>query len=61
MFTIITIMFIGITLGYLFRKRTILQKLSRPIGSTIYLLLFFLDVSVGGHSETIKNLPTLGN
>ena len=60
MFTIITIMFIGITLGYLLRKRTILQKLNRPIGYTIYLLLFFLGLSVGSNNDIIRNLPTLG-
>ena len=53
-------MFGGIICGYLFRKKTILQKLGKPINYTIYLLLFFLGISVGGNKEIINNLPTLG-
>jgi len=60
MFTVIGIMFCGIILGYLFREKTILQKLGRPISYTIYLLLFLLGISVGGNSEIINNLPSLG-
>lgn len=60
MFTVIGIMFCGIALGYLFRKKTILQKLGKPISYTIYLLLFFLGISVGGNKEIINNLPSLG-
>ena len=60
MFTVITIMFVGIVLGYLFRRKTILQKLNKPINYTIYLLLFILGVSVGGNKEIIDSLPTLG-
>lgn len=60
MFTVIGIMFCGIALGYLFRKKTILQKLGKPISYTIYLLLFLLGISVGGNSEIINNLPSLG-
>jgi uncharacterized membrane protein YbjE (DUF340 family) len=53
-------MFLGIALGYLLRKKTILQKLGKPISYTIYLLLFFLGISVGGNSNIINNLPSLG-
>jgi uncharacterized membrane protein YbjE (DUF340 family) len=53
-------MFAGVASGYLFRKKTILRKLGRPIGCTICLLLFFLGISVGGNSEVINNLPSLG-
>ena len=60
MFTVIAIMFGGIAFGYLFRKRAILQKLNKPINYTIYLLLFFLGMSVGGNREIINNLPSLG-
>jgi len=60
MFTVIAIMFGGIALGYLFRKKAILKKLGKPINYTIYLLLFFLGISVGGNSEIINNLPSLG-
>ena len=60
MFTVLCIMFSGIICGYLFRKKTIFQKLSKPINYTIYLLLFFLGISVGGNKEIINNLPSLG-
>ena len=51
---------IGIAFGYLLRKKTILRELSKPIGYTIYLLLFLLGISVGGNREIIENLPALG-
>ena len=61
MFTVLLIMFGGVALGYLFRRKAILQKLSKPINYTIYLLLFFLGISVGGNKEIISNLPSLGS
>lgn len=60
MFTVIGIMFGGIALGFLLRKESFLQRLGKPISYTIYLLLFFLGISVGSNSEIIKNLPLLG-
>lgn len=60
MFIVIGIMFGGIALGYFFRNKTVLQKLGKPISFTIYLLLFLLGISVGGNSEIVQNLPTLG-
>ena len=60
MFIVIGIMFAGIALGYLLRKIPILQKLGKPISYTIFALLFFLGFSVGGNSEIINNLPSLG-
>lgn len=60
MFTVIGIMFGGVALGFLFRKQAILQKLGKPISYTIYLLLFFLGLSVGGNNEIVNNLPSLG-
>ena len=53
-------MSIGIAFGYLLRKKNILRKLSKPIGYTIYLLLFLLGISVGSNREIIENLPALG-
>lgn len=60
MFIVIGIMFGGIALGYLFRRKTILHTLGKPINYTIYLLLFLLGISVGGNPEIIRNLPSLG-
>ena len=60
MFIVIGLMFLGAILGYLFLGEAMLQKLEKPVNYTIYLLLFFLGISVGGNSEIIKNLPSLG-
>ena len=60
MFIVISIMVFGIVLGYLFRRKTMLRKLDKPISYTIYLLLFILGISVGGNNDIIHNLPTLG-
>ena len=49
MFIVISIMFLGIGVGYLFRKVSLLQHIGQPIQYTIYLLLFLLGISVGGN------------
>ena len=60
MYLIISILFVGILFGYLFRKMKMLQKLSASIRVTICLLLFLLGFSVGGDPEIMRHLPTLG-
>ena len=45
MFTIISIMFIGIGIGYLMRNVQMLQKVEKSASLTILLLLFVLGVS----------------
>lgn len=60
MFIVILIMFVGIGVGYLFRRVEILQKLSTPIFATICVLLFVLGLSVGSNEMVLKNLSTLG-
>jgi len=47
MFTIISIMFIGIGIGYLMRNVQMLQKVEKSASLTILLLLFVLGVSIG--------------
>ena len=47
MFTIISIMFIGIGIGYLMRNVQMLQKVEKSASLTILLLLFVLGVSTG--------------
>ncbi len=42
MFTIISIMFTGIGIGYLLRDLRFLQKVEKSISLTIFLLLFVL-------------------
>lgn len=60
MFTVLGLMFCGIFAGYVLRKIQLLQHLSKGISVTIYLLLFFLGISVGANREVISNLPSLG-
>ena len=60
MFTVIGIMFAGIAVGYLLRRVTLLQQISRPISYTILLLLFLLGTVVGANREIIDNLTALG-
>lgn len=60
MFTVISIMFGGVAVGYLFRKITWLQFVGKPITVSIILLLFLLGVSVGSNKEIVDNLATLG-
>lgn len=60
MFTVLGLMFCGIFAGYILRKVRYMQNLSKGISITIYLLLFFLGISVGANKEVISNLPSLG-
>lgn len=60
MFKVIAILFAGIGAGYLLRHVEILQKVSKPISWTIFLLLFLLGVSVGSNEEVLSNLASLG-
>lgn len=59
MFTVIGIMFAGITLGYLLRKQS-LSWINRAIMTLIWLLLFLLGIEVGQNEQIIRSLPTLG-
>lgn len=60
MFTVISILFAGIALGYLARNIQLLSRLNHSIPVTIWALLFFLGVSVGANEHLMKNLPSLG-
>lgn len=60
MFTVLGLMFCGIFAGYILRKVRYMQHLPKGISITIYLLLFFLGISVGANKEVISNLPSLG-
>lgn len=60
MFLVISLMALGIVVGYLFRRVEILQSIPKTISYTIFLLLFLLGVSVGNNDTIINNLPTLG-
>lgn len=59
MFTVITIMFIGIGTGYLLRRQS-LPWIQKAITLLIWLLLFLLGMEVGQNEQVIRSLPTLG-
>lgn len=60
MFTIISIMFTGISIGYLLRDLRFLQKVEKSISLTIFLLLFVLGLSIGSNSLIINNIGKFG-
>ena len=60
MFTIISIMFTGIGIGYLLRGLRFLQKVEKSISLTIFLLLFVLGLSIGSNSLIINNIGKFG-
>ena len=59
MFTVIGIMFIGIGLGYMLRRKS-LPWINKAITTLIWLLLFLLGIEVGHNEQIIRSLPTLG-
>ncbi len=59
MFTIIGIMFTGIAVGFIFRKRRIFY-ISHLITGLIWILLFLLGIEVGGNPQIMNHLYTLG-
>ena len=59
MFTIISIMFVGIGIGYVLRNLQFLQKIEKSTSLTIFLLLFVLGISIGSNSLII-NLGRFG-
>ena len=60
MFTIISIMFTVIGIGYLLRDLRFLQKVEKSISLTIFLLLFVLGLSIGSNSLIINNIGKFG-
>jgi uncharacterized membrane protein YbjE (DUF340 family) len=54
-------MALGMVLGYFLRSRKKLLKiLTQSTLWIIFILLFFMGISVGGNSEVMKNLDTIG-
>ncbi len=60
MFSIVATMMTGISLGYLFRHKSILQNTEKTISMTIFLLLFIMGVTIGSNKELIGNLGNFG-
>ena len=66
MFSVILFIFLGISSGYLLRKKRsrscakVQPAKDKVITVLIWLLLFLLGVEVGSNEQIIKALPTLG-
>lgn len=60
MFSIVATMLTGISLGYLFRHKPILQNTEKTISMTIFLLLFIMGITIGSNDELIMNLSNFG-
>ena len=61
MLNVIIIMSLGIAFGYILRhKETIIKKSEIIVTILIYLLLFFLGITVGLNKEVVTNIPVIG-
>ena len=60
MFSIISIMFLGIGIGYLLRNLKFLEKVEKSTSLTIFLLLFVLGLSIGSNTLIVNNLGKFG-
>jgi uncharacterized membrane protein YbjE (DUF340 family) len=57
----LTILFVGILIGYMFRHSKKLKEISdKIIIVSIYALLFFIGVGVGANKMIISNLSKIG-
>ena len=61
MLTVVSLMVLGMGLGFLFRKGSrVLKKLDTWITWTIYVLLFVLGLSVGKNDTIVQNIHVIG-
>lgn len=60
MFTVFSIMVAGVITGLYLRRFNNLKFISKLITGFIFLLLFFLGISVGNNPDIVNNLPTIG-
>lgn len=61
MITVLTLMTIGIVLGFAIQNKSkIVKSIDPMINIAIYVLLFLLGISVGVNETIISNLDTLG-
>ena len=61
MFGVMGVMIIGICIGYALRSQKKIQPvIGRITLYTIFLLLFFMGISIGNNKEIIHNLGGLG-
>ena len=60
MFSIISMMFAGIGIGYFFRGVGMLRKVDKTTSLTVLLLLFVLGLSIGSNPLIVNNLGRFG-
>ncbi len=61
MLTVIIIMTAGMVLGYFLRSRKKILRTSNKLTLwVIFILLFFMGISVGGNNQVMLNLDTIG-
>lgn len=61
MLLLLGILFLGLFIGYIFRKKNKIDKiLDKLIMGAIFLLLFFIGVDVGSNKLIINNLHKIG-
>ncbi len=60
MFTVVSIMLVGVVAGYLFKRVDFLQRIEQSISLTIFVLLFVLGISVGSNPLIVDNLWNFG-
>lgn len=61
MLTVLIIMTAGILFGYFIRtKKRLVAAINKSTLWVIFLLLFFMGVSVGSNSQVMQNLDTIG-
>lgn len=61
MFTVISIFFCGIALGYLLKDVSVLRYLGKSVFYTILALLFILGLSIGSNETIVQDLAILGS
>lgn len=61
MLTVILIMTAGFAAGYVLRKKEhIIRWVNKSTLWVIFVLLFFMGISVGSNADIMKNLDTIG-
>ena len=60
MFIVISVILLGVIVGYIFRNISFFQKVEKSISWTIFLLLFVLGLSIGSNPLIVENLWSFG-
>ncbi|WP_300729323.1 LysO family transporter [uncultured Bacteroides sp.] len=54
------IIFVGIFIGTLCRRFSVMKKLDRSISYTIWIMLFVFGISIGANRQLVDNLQSIG-